>query len=97
MAYIKVTAEELDSVAGQLDTAAQSINDTNTTALNQVNGLVGAGWEGAASAQFNQLFQQWKQGADQVQQALHGISQLLKGAGQAYAQTEEQIRSSMQG
>jgi WXG100 family type VII secretion target len=97
VAYIKVTAEELDSVAGQLDTAAQAINEQNTTALNRVNGLVGAGWEGAASSQFNTLFTQWKQGADQVQQALAGISQLLKGAGQAYAQTEEQIRSSMQG
>ena len=95
MSYIKVTAEELGSVAGQLDSSAQTINEANTTALNQVNGLVGAGWEGAASSQFNTLFTQWKQGADQVQEALAGISQLLKGAGQAYAQTEEQIRQSM--
>lgn len=97
MSYIKVTADELGSVSGQLTTAAQNINDVNTSAMNQVNGLVGAGWQGAASAQFNTLFTQWKSGSDQVQQALHGISQLLKGAGTAYAQTEEQIRQSLQG
>jgi WXG100 family type VII secretion target len=95
MSYIKVTAEELHSVSSRLNSSAQTINETNSSAMAQVNGLVGAGWEGAASAQFNALFTSWKQGADQVQQALNGISQLLSGAGTAYQQTEEQIRTSM--
>jgi WXG100 family type VII secretion target len=97
MSYIKVTAEDLQSVSGRLSSSAETINDTNTSAMNQVNNLVGAGWEGAASVQFQTLFNSWKQGADQVQQALHGISDLLRGAGQAYAQTEDQIKASMQG
>jgi WXG100 family type VII secretion target len=95
MTYIKVTADELHSVASQLNTAAQNINDANTSAMGQVNGLIGAGWEGAASTQFEALFTNWKTGAMQVQQSLAGISQLLGGAGQAYTQTEEQIRQSM--
>jgi WXG100 family type VII secretion target len=95
VAYIKVTAEELHSVSGQLSTAAQSINDANTSAMGQVNGLVGAGWEGAASTQFEQLFNSWKTGAMQVQEALAGISQLLNNAATTYSQTEEQIRQSM--
>jgi WXG100 family type VII secretion target len=95
MSYIKVTAEELHSVSGQLNSAATTINDTNIHAMGQVNNLVGAGWEGAASAQFEALFNSWKQGADQVQQALAGISNLLSGAGSAYADTEERIRQQM--
>jgi WXG100 family type VII secretion target len=95
MSYIKVTAEELHNVSGTLSSAAQTINDTNSSALSQVNNLVGAGWEGAASAQFDALFTSWKQGADQVQQALHGISDLLRGAGTTYANAEDQIRQSM--
>jgi WXG100 family type VII secretion target len=95
VSYLKVTAEELLSVAAQLNSAASTIMDENNRAMGQVNGLVGAGWEGAASQQFNTLFTQWKQGADQVQDALHGISGLLNGAGQAYQQTEDQIKSSM--
>jgi WXG100 family type VII secretion target len=95
MTYIKVTAEDLHNVATQLNNAASTINDANTTAMGQVNGLVGAGWEGAASSQFEALFTSWKQGATQVQESLAGISQLLSGAGQAYQQTEEQIRQSM--
>ena len=95
MSFLKVTAEELNSVSGQLQTSAAAINDENTRAMTNVNNLVGAGWEGAASSQFSALFQEWKTGADQVQQALHGISQLLSNAGTAYAQTEDQVRSSM--
>ena len=95
MSLIKVTAEELAQVSGQLGSSATVINDENSQAMGRVNGLVGAGWEGAASAQFHTLFTQWKNGADQVQQALHGISQLLNKAGVAYSQTEDQIRQSM--
>lgn len=95
MGYIKVTAEELDSISGQLRTAAGNINAENSRALGQVNGLVGAGWEGAASEQFNLLFNQWKTSADSVQQALDGISTLLSGAGAAYADAEERIKQSM--
>jgi WXG100 family type VII secretion target len=95
MSYIKVTAEELHGVSSRLNSSAQAINETNASAMAQVNGLVGAGWEGSASAQFNALFTSWKQAADQMQQALNGISQLLNNAGTAYQQTEEQIRTSM--
>lgn len=96
MSLIKVTAEELEQVSGQLGASAAAINDENSKALGMVNGLVGAGWEGAASSQFHTLFTEWKTGADQVQHALHGISTLLNKAGAAYASTEDQIRSAMQ-
>lgn len=96
MSRIEVTAEELRTVSGQLQHAATAIQDENSRAMSQVQGLVGAGWSGAASDSFHQLFQQWKQGADQVQDALHGISQQLSGAGDAYQQTEDAIKASMQ-
>lgn len=95
MGLIKVTAEELEQVSGQLGASAAAINDENSKAMGMVNGLVGAGWEGAASSQFHTLFNEWKTGADQVQNALHGISQLLNKAGVAYAATEDQIKSAM--
>ena len=95
MSLIKVTAEELEQVSGQLGASAAAINDENSKALGLVNGLVGAGWEGAASSQFHTLFTEWKTGADQVQHALHGISQLLNKAGVAYAATEDHIKSAM--
>jgi WXG100 family type VII secretion target len=94
MAFIKVTAEELQSTAGQLKSAAAQINAENSQAMGQVQALVGAGWQGAASSAFESAFAQWKTGADQVQTALAEISQLLSTAAGAYDSTESQIASS---
>lgn len=97
MAYIKVTAEELASVASQLNTAAAQIEAENSQAMSQVQALVGAGWQGAASGAFEAAFAQWKTGADQVQSALAQISSLLNTASASYDSTETQIASSFGG
>lgn len=95
MGYVKVTPEELLTVSGQLTTAAGNIGTENAHALGLVNGLVGEGWEGAASTQFSVLFDQWNTSAAKLLESLDGISKLLSGAGSAYADTEANIASSM--
>lgn len=95
--YLKVTAEELQQVSGQLSATASSISAENIRALGLVNGLVGQGWEGAASAQFDALFNQWKTSADSLLESLNGISTLLQGAGTAYSDTEASVAKSMSG
>lgn len=97
MTYLKVTAEELHQVAGQLTATAGNVTAENARALGQVNGLVGQGWEGAASGEFQRLFQQWKTSADQLIESLNGISQLLNSAGTAYSDTEQSVARSMSG
>jgi WXG100 family type VII secretion target len=97
MSYLKVTAEELHQVSSQLTSTASNITAENVQALGLVNGLVGQGWEGAASGQFDALFTQWKTSADKLIESLTGISQLLQGAGTAYAETEESVARSMAG
>ncbi|HXP28833.1 MAG TPA: WXG100 family type VII secretion target [Solirubrobacteraceae bacterium] len=97
MAFIKVTAEELSSTASQLTAAAAQIEAENSQAMSQVQALVGAGWQGAASGAFEAAFAQWKTGADQVQSALAQISSLLNNAAGTYDSTEQQIASSFGG
>ncbi len=95
MSFIKVTAEELHQVASQLTATAGNVTSENASAMGLVNGLVGQGWEGAASAQFDALFTQWKTSADKLIESLNGISTLLNNAGTAYADTEANIARSM--
>ena len=97
MATIKVTAEELSSTASQLNTAAGQIEAENSRAMSQVQALVGAGWQGAASASFESAFAQWKSGADNVQSALASISGQLNQAATSYDSTESQIAGSFGG
>jgi early secretory antigenic target protein ESAT-6 len=91
MAFIKVTAEELTSTASMLTSAAAQIEAENSQAMSQVQALVGAGWQGAASGAFEAAFAQWKTGADQVQSALAQISSQLNTAAGAYDSTEAQV------
>jgi WXG100 family type VII secretion target len=97
MAFIKVTAEELQSTSSQLNSAAAQIEAENSQAMSQVQALVGAGWQGAASGSFETAFAQWKSGADQVRGALAQISTLLNQAAATYESTESQIAGSFNG
>ncbi len=94
MSFIKVTAEELSQLSAQLSSTAGTIQGESDGARGQVQNVVGAGWEGAASGQFAALFQQWETSSTQLIEALNGISTLLSQAGTAYAETESQVARS---
>ena len=87
----------LTSTASQLNSAATNIQTESSNAQSKVQALVGAGWEGAASAQFEHLMQEWNNGAKQIHEALTQISQLLSKASSTYQQTEEAVKNSMNG
>lgn len=94
---ITVTSEDLHNLSGQVSQGSAQIQDQLNALRNQVTAVVGTSWQGAASGQFHQLYEEWQQGAAQVKQALDGISKLLSTAGQQYQQTEDAIKSSMVG
>jgi len=96
MSMIRVTAEDLERVAGQIRSGEASVNDQLSALKAAVDSLVGGDWAGAASAQFEQMYTEWNQGAAQLNQALVGISELLDNAAKAYRETEEGITQSMQ-
>jgi WXG100 family type VII secretion target len=94
MSTIRVTAADLTSTASYLSTSAQTIQDTNTAAMNQVTNLVSGGWQGAGSAAFENAMNEWRQGATMVQQALATISGLVGSAASAYSETDSSVASS---
>ena len=97
MAVVKVTFEELQSTAQALTSGAQNINDELNQLKGRVDGLVGSGWEGAASGAFHELYNKWQQGAVQVHDALDGISQMLAAAAKTYQETESALANQMRG
>jgi WXG100 family type VII secretion target len=93
MATLKVTSEELHSVSGQLRSASDEISNRLSSAHAQVQGLVDASWQGAASSSFGELYQQWNTSAAQLRQALDGIAQQLGSAARTYEDTESHLAS----
>lgn len=95
MSGFKTSPEELQRLAALLQATAAGIAGDNAHALALVNGVAREGWQGAASAQFLQLFTAWKQSFEHLIDALQQISVLLDSGAEHYASAEDQIRGSM--
>jgi WXG100 family type VII secretion target len=90
---IRVTPEQLASVAAQLNAGAGSIDGI----LGQLAGNVaplGSDWAGVAQGRFLQLWEQWQTSSRQLQQALGEIAVLMQRASGAYEANEQQIAAS---
>ena len=93
MPNIAVTPEQLQSVAGQLNSGAANIESTLSQLAAQVAPLASE-WQGVAQARFQQLWDEWHRSSQGIQEALHGISQLTQQAGANYEDTEQCIATS---
>jgi WXG100 family type VII secretion target len=92
---IRVTPEQLQSISGQLNSGAANIEQTNSQLQSQVAPL-GSDWAGVAQARFHELWAEWQRSSQGLQQALHGISQLMGQASANYADTEQAVASTFQ-
>jgi WXG100 family type VII secretion target len=90
---IRVTPEQLQSIAGQLNSGASNIESINSQLQSQVAPL-GSDWAGVAQARFHELWAEWQRSSRGIQEALHGISQLMSQASASYADTEQAVASS---
>lgn len=86
---IKVTPEQLNTVASQLATVSQQIEAQLAQAKGNVAPL-GSDWAGVAQARFQALYQQWEMSGRQLHQALTGISALTRQAALRYDQNESE-------
>ncbi len=90
---IRVTPEQLHSIAGQLNGGAGEVDGILRQLAGQVAPL-GSDWAGVAQARFQALWEQWQRDSQGVHQALVGIAQLMQQAGTHYESTEQGIASS---
>lgn len=96
MATFRVTSEELVSTGALVDSKAVEVQDMLTQLQGRVSTLMQS-WEGSASAAYNQKFDEWRSGAAQVHEAMVAIAGFLKTAGSQYAETEQNIQSTIGG
>ena len=95
MTLIKVTAEDLENLSGQVASGSESIQDQLSRLQGEVSSVVGGDWMGAASGAFHERYEEWNRSAAGLREALDGISQLLANAAVQYQNTEDAIQRSM--
>ena len=87
MPNIRVSPEQLQSVASQLNSGAATIESTLSQLAAQVSPLQSE-WEGVAQARFQELWAEWQRSSQGIKEALTGISQLTMQAGSKYEGNE---------
>lgn len=93
MTAFRVTPSELADLSHRVRETAGSIESGLSTLRSRV-APVGATWNGPAHERFVGLYDDWNRAAEDLHQALDGISRLLSQAGQTYADAEAHIAGS---
>ena len=73
------------------------MSDQIRSATAEVQNLIHQGWDGAASAQFDAIWREWEAGAQQIQEAMMGMSQYLGKAAGAYRDVDNQLAQGLGG
>ncbi|MDP9416898.1 MAG: WXG100 family type VII secretion target [Actinomycetota bacterium] len=94
MSGFKVTPEQLDQLSTRTSGTAAGIEGETRTLESALQPLFGADWTGQAQAEFQRLWEEWHRNARGMNDALTGISSLLRNAGSAYQQAEESVAAS---
>ena len=88
---LTVTTAEVDSTGGRMRTGAQAIRGELDSLIAEVTGLTSGSWTGSASNAFSGHYAQLNEGWKQVETALEGIAQQLRGTAVTYDDTETQL------
>ncbi|MDX6550097.1 MAG: hypothetical protein QOJ31_781 [Gaiellales bacterium] len=93
MAGIRVTPEQLASMAGRVSGGAGHI-EAELSSLAGALAPLGGDWAGVAQQRFELLWSEWQRSARSLHEALTGISALLAQAGVHYEDAERAIAGS---
>jgi WXG100 family type VII secretion target len=91
---IQVTTEDVRALADNCGSTGGAVANELNALLGRVSSVVSGSWMSQASGAFDGYFREFHTGWIKVQEALDGISQQLRGAAEAYEQTELGIAGS---
>ena len=93
---IKLRADEAWSMATHVSNEAQAATDQMMNLRGRLNSLTDS-FTGQTQMAFDEAFNQWKNSADQMLQALDSLDQFLSKAADTIEQTDQQIASQLRG
>ena len=94
MTAFRVTPDQLEAMGATVGHVSGDVRAQHEHLRARLGPLFGADWAGAASAQFNALYDQFDLHARGMSDALDGIGRLLARAGVTYAEAEAQVTAS---
>jgi WXG100 family type VII secretion target len=96
MSEIKLRADEAREMASHVKTEAGTAKDQMQSLRDYLNNLSDS-FTGQAATAFDNTFNDWKQGADQMLDGLDQLGEFLSQAATAIEDTDSQIASQLNG
>ena len=92
MAKLAVQFEDLRTQSTAVKHGANEVHDILAKLTAQISDLASR-WEGGTSEAFHQRWDDWKTGAQNVQQAMDAMGDFLGKAADTYEETENQLKT----
>lgn len=96
MSEIKLRADEARDMAAHVRTESSAAKDQMQSLRDYLNNLSDS-FTGQAATAFDNTFNEWKQGADQMLDGLEQLGDFLSQAASAIEDTDSQIASQLNG
>jgi WXG100 family type VII secretion target len=95
---VRVDIGTLQSMAGQCRGEAADTTARHAHLSSSINASVLDGWtDSQAAVRFTELYEQWRQSAQGVSEALNGMGSLLSGVAASYQQHEADMAARIGG
>lgn len=92
MGVVHVSPEEMEAVSAKLMAGSGEIDAKLLELRGEVQGMADI-FQGQAADSFQRLYENWNQSGNSLNEALSGISEMLKKAAEIYRDTDTQIAS----
>jgi WXG100 family type VII secretion target len=85
---LQVTEAALQAVAQEVRAVVDETRSGLTTLDGQLHGVLGSSWTGQASTAFDEVWQRWHEGAENMLRGLERMTGLLDEAAHGYRSTD---------
>lgn len=92
--FFGTTTEEMQRAGNHVQSVNQAVQADLSSLRGQLTPLAGM-WRGAAATEFTRLMARWDASAAQLNEALRGIGESIRGSAQSYQQQEDEQLASM--
>lgn len=95
MSEIRLVHDAMSRAIAETRAARQRLSSERRSAQRRVDSFLGSGWQGVANEAFSQAWEEWLESADQVEEGLGAMADLLQAHHRDMVEQDEESQRAM--
>ena len=95
MSELRLVHDAMSRAIAETRAARQRLSSERRSAQRRVDSFLGSGWQGVANEAFSQAWEEWLESADQVEEGLGAMADLLQAHHRDMAEQDEESQRAM--